>query len=258
LVVSIWGVEVAFIIDALSFFVAAAIIATIPIPQSYDETRKLPLLRTGLANIAEGWSIIIRTPAVRRIVTAKALWAFSGGGLVFLIVLVGDEIGFSNLAAGLGLLFAARGIGTGIGPLIGRVIFTDRTKWIGIIGWMVVVSGLSYTALSFLGWTPWIALLITLAHAASGANWVFSTVLLQESSEDEWRGRVFSVDFMLMCIVHALSALVASACVEHFGFSLRATILGFAISQVVVGLLWVAWMRVSVRSEAQRATSAIS
>ena len=36
------------------------------------------------------------------------------------------------------------------------------------------------------------------AHAASGANWVFSTVLLQQRTIDAYRGRVFASEMLLV------------------------------------------------------------
>ena len=43
--------------------------------------------------------------------------------LVFLIVLVGDNIGVEDFAIGIGVMFLARAIGVGIGPLISKALF---------------------------------------------------------------------------------------------------------------------------------------
>ena len=55
-----------------------------------------------------------------RLVFAKSIWTIGGGGLVFLIVLVGDNIGVGDFAIGVGVMFLARAIGVGVGPLVSR------------------------------------------------------------------------------------------------------------------------------------------
>ena len=84
-------------------------------------------------------------------------------------------------------------------------------------------------------------------HAASAINWVLSTVLLQERSDDEWRGRLFSTDFLLMTTVNGCSTLVASLMLEYTDITLREGIQLFAILQVLSGMIWVMLMMPSER-----------
>ena len=84
-------------------------------------------------------------------------------------------------------------------------------------------------------------------HAASAINWVLSTVLLQERSDDEWRGRLFSTDFLLMTTVNGCSTLVASLMLEYTDITLRQGIQIFAILQVLSGMIWVMLMMPSER-----------
>ena len=69
----------------------------------------------------------------------------SCGGLagVFL-VLAGNNIDFVGAALGFGIFFFARGVGTGIGPILARQIFKDSEKWPRLIGLLIVVSGMFY------------------------------------------------------------------------------------------------------------------
>ena len=79
---------------------------------------------------------------------------------------------------------------------------------------------------------------------------MLSTVLLQERSEDEWRGRLFSVDFLLMTFVYAFSALVASLLLEYTDLTLRTTVQIFAIGQLLSGFVWVALVTPGERRDA--------
>ena len=156
-----------------------------------------------------------------------------------MLVLLGSEIGLGEVAAGIGLMFAARGIGTGLGPIIARYGLTNREKWALILGWLVSLCGIGYVTIGWLSWGWWIAIAVIFSHAASGANWVISTVLLHERSEDEWRGRMFSTDFLLLTTVNGISTLAASMILEFTDYSLREVIQAFAICQVISGIIWV-------------------
>jgi hypothetical protein len=49
--------------------------------------------------------------------------------------------------------------------------------------------------------------------------WVFSTVLLQMSVPDRFRGRVFSAELALLMIVSALSSYACGYALDHWGAS---------------------------------------
>ena len=52
-------------------------------------------------------------------------------------------------------------------------------------------------------------MLVFISHGSSGINWVLSTTLLQERTEDEWRGRVAGTDYFLLTGMMGFSALGA-------------------------------------------------
>ena len=241
-VVSAFGVEAAFLINALCFALGALMYSTITIPQEPFQPKPGGIWTNTVGNIVEGFQIIISKPHVSRIITAKALWAIFGGGLVYMLVLIGDEIAFGDLAAGIGILFAARGLGTGLGPIFARYVFKNRNIWPFLLGSLVSVCGVAYVVIGFLEWSPWIAVIVVLGHAASAINWVLSTVLLQERSDDEWRGRLFSTDFLLMTTCNGLSTLAASLMLEYTEVTLREGIQLFAFLQVLSGIVWVVLM----------------
>jgi len=237
-----YGVDVAFIIDAISFVIAALLIFTINFPQKEEEKLEGSIIKTGLTNIFYGWKYISSKKEILRLVFAKSVWTIGGGGLVFLIVLVGDEIGVGDFAIGVGVMFLARAIGVGVGPLISRSLFKDRNKWKYLIGLLISISGLFYFIFGLVEWTILSISLIIFSHAASGSNWVLSTVMLQERVPDEWRGRVFATDLLLMAFFNAASAFSASIAVDKDYLSVREAILVFAMLQIIIGLLFTFWM----------------
>jgi len=244
IVVSQWGTDAAFIIDSLTFLLSAILLIPLKIEQKIDENMKGPLLKTAFKNIKIGWNRIYDDKKLLRIIFAKSSWNIGGAGLagVFL-VLAGADIPGYGAAFGFGLFFFARGIGTGIGPIIARAVFKDKNKWPSLIGILVSTSGLFYliVGLTLDYFLPLTILLIIISHSASGGNWVLSTVLTQSWVEDEVRGRVFSMDMLILGTSAAFSTTVAGYLVEYQNLSLKTGFISFSIIMIICGIIFTLW-----------------
>ncbi len=244
IVVEYYGTDTAFIIDAVTFAVSAILLRRLVIPQTIDEDMKGPLFSTTISNIKKGWSRIVSEKRLLRIVFAKSSWNIAGGGLagVFLVVAGSDLDGF-GMALGFGIFFFARGIGTGIGPILARKYLVNQDRWPVLVGLLVSVSGFFYF---LVGWTLDQSLYLTvvlviLAHAASGANWVLSTILTQHWVEDEVRGRVFSMDMLMMSIAFSVSSATAGYLLDIDFYTLREGFLIFSSLMIMSGLFFTLW-----------------
>jgi MFS family permease len=239
------GTTAVFWIDSATYVVSAAFILATRIPQD-TQPADTGLLRSAVREISDGWQHLRTHPRIGRIALAKATWAVSGGALVYMLALLGDRIAPGALAAGIGVLFMARGIGTGIGPIVVRRLFQDRTQWPTVIGGAIAACGASYLAVGLVPWTPTTAgvalvcTIVVLGHAASGGNWVLSSVILQKRTADAYRGRVFSTDWLLVMLAESASILIASLVLEAGWLDLATAFQVFAGVQVACGLLWLA------------------
>jgi len=244
IVVSVWGTDMAFIIDSYTFLLSALLLIPLNFTQNIDPKMKGPLLKTAFSNIKIGWSRIYSDKKVLRIVFAKSSWNLAGAGLagVFL-VLAGSELTGYGAAFGFGLFFFARGLGTGIGPILARALFKDKSKWPSLIGILVTISGFFYllVGISLDIYLPLTVLLIICAHSASGGNWVLSTVLTQMWVEDEVRGRVFSMDMLILGSSAALSTTIAGYLVEYQGLTLRNGFISFSLLMIICGIIFTFW-----------------
>ena len=243
------GVEGVFILDAFTYLVSAWFIYRAVIPQearrsNYVERQKKPSfwedVRQNIGtDIVLGIRYLRDNHHILRPAVAKGTSTIFLGGLVYMLVLVSDSI-LQMGSIGLGLLYAARGIGTGIGPVIARQHFTDERQWVVVMGASIALSGAMYlvVGLTQVWWMMFVFVL--LAHAASGANWVTSTVLLQKRSEDNFRGRVFSTEWLLFTLGNSLSVVVASVLLEWQIVALQTLISLYAVGLMAAGLLWLA------------------
>lgn len=243
-VVSIWGTNAAFIVDSLTFLVGTLFLVNLTIPQTIDESMKGPWLSTGIQNIKSGWRRIRGQPALFRIVFAKASWNIAGGGLagVYLVLMGADVQGF-GAAFGFGLFFFARGVGTGLGPILARAFLKNEEAWPSLVGYLIIVSGLVYFLVGIsVSYALWITvLLVIIAHSASGANWVLSTVMMQQWVEDEVRGRVFSADMLILSVAFSTSTSVAGYLMENTDLGIQNGIMMFATVMVLSGIAFSMW-----------------
>ena len=232
-----FGTQAVFIMDSGTYLVSAYFIYRTRIPQHTE-----PANQAGISHayhqVLDGWRYMIRRPQIGRIALAKTTWALGGGGMVYMLTLLGESIMPAAQATGIGLLFCVRGIGTGVGPIVARNLFENRKTWPALLGICVVISGFFYTSVGTNAALYWIIIAIFCAHAASGATWVLSTVLLQERSEDRFRGRVFASDWLLVLLTDSVSILSASLLLEFQVLSLNAAFSVFAAVQILCGVAW--------------------
>ncbi|WP_018351271.1 MFS transporter [Longispora albida] len=153
-------------------------------------------------------------PRVRALITVKSAVGVGNGVLaVFpLLATVVYKVG----PLGVGALFAARGLGALLGPLLLRGVVLKRQSWL-LPGLAVSMAtyGIAYL---LVGLTPWFWLAIVLvivAHMAGGGNWAMSSLALQREVPDELRGRVFSADVMIAMLAVSFSQSAAGALSDH-------------------------------------------
>ena len=231
----LFGPDAAFVLDSATYLVSAVFILRTAIPQ---ETNLGGGKGTTLAAIRDGWIRMRERPIVGRLALAKAAGAVGVGGLVFLLALVGQLAMPSRPEIGIGLLFAARGIGTGIGPIVARRLFADQSQWPRLIGVLMCITGALYFLVGLGPAILIMAAFVTAAHAASGATWVLSTVLLQQKTVDAYRGRVFATEWLFVMLVDSISIFVAGLLLEYVIRDVYPVVLIYAAVQVVAGTLW--------------------
>ena len=242
LVTDAFGRNTAFVIDSLSFFVSAAFIAAVRIRSSTSTRSKHVSLAdaTGVTDLIEGARYLKSNPRVMALLLVKSGWGL-GGGVLLLLTIYGKQIfpiGRDG-AASIGLLYAARGTGALIGPVIAGMISSGvpRTMRRAI----TIAFFVSATFYLFYAQSPSlvVALICVLgAHSGGSIQWVFSTTLLQMTVPDKFLGRVFALEMALLTLTMSVSTYVTGWGVDHPGLGARrmATVLGIAFA--VPGVVW--------------------
>jgi len=242
LVTAVAGRHVAFVINAASFFVSAYFISR----TRYDSTPpNLPrvagfLALTGIPDLVEGFRYMRARAHVAALMFVKAGWGLAGGVLL-LLTIFGQRVfpvGGST-AAGIGVLYGARGIGAALGPIMLRWILGQQPKALRrAIGPAYFMVGVFYLMLA---WAPalWLAAIAVLfAHFGGSILWVFSTVLLQLEVPDRFRGRIFAVELALVTLASSASSYWTGFELDRGGWSPRMMAFALGILFCVPGTLW--------------------
>ena len=223
LVTAVFGRNTAFIVNAVSFFASAVIIsrtAFLAAPPAVKRPAGLGSL-TGFTDLVDGVRYVLADRHVAALMLVKAGWGMAGGVLLLMAVM-GERV-FpvgGSAAAGIGVLYAARGLGAGIGPILARAWLgqqPDQMRRAIVPSYLLVMC-----FYLMLGWSTTLAvasLAVVGAHAAGSVLWVFSTVLLQLSVPDRFRGRVFSAELGLLMIVSAASSFICGRALDVWGVS---------------------------------------
>jgi MFS family permease len=246
-VTDLFGTDAAFIIDSLTYLVSAALIWRVRLPKREPRPKtRLTLAKSlGVTDTLEGLRYVRQRPRVLALLLIKPAWGL-GGGILTLLPVFGEKVfrlslygALGGAALGMSVLYAARGVGTALGPLLTRRFYSDtREQMQRAIGVSFIVAGCFYVlfggAQSFGLALVWLAL----AHAGGSVLWVFSTVLLQSSVEDEFRGRVFAAELMLMTLAMAASNYAVGEALDGFRVSPRAAAITIGIFFLLPGVLW--------------------
>lgn len=216
LVTGTLGAHAAFLLDSFSFLLSAWLIGSLPLVEGSRQrangnadNEPLPASTTNFgAEMVEGLRFIMRRRDIFLYTFTKALWSL-GGGVLLLLTLYGQQIfplGRDG-AISIGLFYAARGVGAGLGPLIaqrwggGTMRFLQRA-----IGPAFFFTALGYLWISGTQSLTLALLAVLLAHMGGSIQWVFSTALLQMLVPDWLRGRIFGIEYAALTLTTALSS----------------------------------------------------
>src|ERR1051325_7946632 len=179
-----FGRDVSFVVDAVVFLFSAAVlwIMRAKFEEHREHHNQQPPL---IESIRETARYARANPRVLALLTSKGGYGL-GAGVVAMLSVFGKEV-FGAGAFGIGLLFAARGIGALLGPFVVRAIAKRDDLQYASIGPAVLLFGIGYASLGMSKTLLAGSIAILLAHLGGGAQWQTSTYGLQRETPDAIR-----------------------------------------------------------------------
>jgi MFS family permease len=241
-----WGIYPAFVVDSASFLLSAFFILHIHYRHDQSDMGTGRTLHLFTLQYIEGVRYLRENLDILAITLQKAAVALTVSGafqvvqvaLTERVFVIGEGGGTS-----LGLLYAAGGVGTGLGPILVRRFTADRERSMRIailIAYGLISLGLLISAPL---WNFPVLLLGTLFRGVGvGINWVFTTQLLLQLLPDRVRGRVFSTEFAFLTLASAISAALGGWALDSLGLSNSDLLWWMAGLTLIPGILWLAWI----------------
>ena len=243
-VVALFGIQTAFILDAFTFLLSAWFISRIsekPEKPSSKEAKQGP---GGYKNFIEGMRYLFSEPIILGLSLLKTGLAISGG-IMTLIPLHAYQLlsSQSAISMGIGVMYCARGVGAAIGPVLVRKIFGDSPRvlktaisagfFLGAVSYVFMIRSDSLLGAS---------IYIGLATLFGSIIWVYSSALIHMEAEEKFLGRIFSTELGILTLVMGISNWAVGFAVDRLEFSLEAVVFWMAGLFAVPGLLWIGFL----------------
>ncbi|HZQ69684.1 MAG TPA: MFS transporter [Terriglobales bacterium] len=251
-VAALLGRDAVFVINGLSFLASAYFIGGMHFSEPHADASRWLRLRdlVDYTQMIEGFRYVRKHPRLRATIFAKAGLFVIGPSWV-LYTIMGERyfpVKWHDLSPqrgamlGMSMLMAARGVGAMLGPLAASPSAGDRENrlrlWI-LVGY--VADAIGYFGLGFARSVFAACSWIVLAHSGGSVVWVFSTTLLQLSTEDRYRGRVFAADNAISMLTIAVGAFLVSVFLDH-GVSAKTLASAAGVSMLLPATLWAYWI----------------
>ena len=245
ILIALWGVKTAFLLNGVSFLFSALSEMFIHLPQAEHE-KKMRQAGQFAKELREGWDYIRAHAPVRLTITFFALAGIPMGAIMVLkVVLLKDVLGLT--AEQYGLVMTIEGIGLFLGTFAAG---KWGKKWYEITAMIVscAVIGVAYVGLSLVT-TVWLAasFIATIGLASAITNIAYGT-FLQKSVDDHVRSRVFSFDIAIGEIFALASMGAAGFLGDTFGITTTVMACGACVIIMCLGTL-----RLPIYQQIQRA-----
>jgi hypothetical protein len=191
--------------DVCTFFLSAALIYSLTLPRNRPVARApIDLTRT-FTEIKEGWKFIGANPTVRSVMVGLGTGLIGGGMIAPLGPIYANQVLHAG-AAGFGLLLTALGMGLAVG-VVGLSTLQSRVPHTKTFPWAVVGAGVSMLVAVSMGSLGLTMAFIAVMGVCAGSVYVLGFTILQETVDDELRGRTFATLYTLsrLCMLISLS-----------------------------------------------------
>lgn len=239
------GIYPAFVINGLTYLVAAAFLFQIRLENLPLQTKNLRTLHQVIKEYVDGLRYINHHRYLLAISPHKAFIGLLLGS-TFEVVQVSIAEKVFTLGEGgglsLGLMFASTGVGLALGPLALRQWIGDhipRLVWAITFGYLIGGLGLALTAplISY----QWALVGTFMRGVGNGVVWMFTTQLVLQLVPSHVRGRVVSTEFAFSMLVSAAGALLVGRGLDSvLGISGVAWIM--ASLTLLPATLWSLWL----------------
>ena len=237
-VAQLFGARVAFIINAVSYLGSAFFL--MQVRGRFSSPNSPRASNASLRSLTEGFRFLKSHPRILAFSLIKPIWAVSFAAVGLFSVYSYQVYKAGDL--GTSWLYAARGIGSFVGPVLLQAIFVPQTPR----QYALVIAGA--LGLCIIGYGTWAfsviplvgALGIFIAHLGGGNVWTFSRIYVQKETPDHVRGRVLALDAVGFTLGTGVFAYIIGQVASHAS-PMYGVLTGVGTT-LVFGLIWFGYM----------------
>ena len=256
-VAGVIGVYPAFVIDAATFLLSALVIWRMPyrslLAQKGDQS-----LMAGFRQYIEGLAYLRRHLETFAIALQKGILGLLIIGFFQVVQVTIAERHFpigEGASISMGLIYVMSGIGSGLGPILGRNWAKDSERRLRLmIAFGYVCALFGFLIVSTLASLEVVLLGALLRGIGGGLIWVLATQLLLQLVPNEVRGRVFSTEFALYTLFTALSSGITGGLIDTSLGVPGIMQLGAALLLAPI-VLWYVWIFMGGRGKVKAAVA---
>ena len=202
------GRDTAFVCNGLSFLASALALRGLHVHESHHALHA----QGSTVRLRDAFHYLRAHPSTMALLSIKGVWAIAGG-MMLLLTVFGQRVFVSapgdTAARGIGVLFAARGVGAIGGALLARAVQRyDAGRLRKLVPWAYGLAALGYLTLANAPNLAIGALAVVWAHVFGTLLWVLGSVLLQLVVAPEVRGRIFALELALHTFVSAAAIIL--------------------------------------------------
>jgi MFS family permease len=205
------GPNLAYVVNAVTFGVSAALVAMIPARLLQSDR---PIGRGRWSDLAEGYSIVRHSKALRCVLVVWSI-VMAATGIFNVAEVFLAKVSFNAGDFGFGLLWAASGVGLVIGGLAAAPLI-ERNLGAAYVRFLTILAiGMGCTAAAPNVWVG--AAAMVLAGFGNGGAVVANITLVQRGAPDRVRGRAFTLIMSANYAVLGISFVLAGPLTNAYG-----------------------------------------
>jgi MFS family permease len=225
-VIRLWGIQWALGANTVSFFAVIIVLLLITLPRPHADARAVKIL----AAIRSGFRFVRADAGLRVVIQTMSLNTLLAAPFIALVPVMAIKV-LGSGKTGTSVLVTAQGIGAVAAALaIGPLGMRHGVRWIMVRSVGVVPVALIFYALA--PNLPLSAVAILVVGALYLASLSCFTTIAQQRAPSEFRGRVLSVNNVILGTLYPLGATVQGFLADRVG--LRAVTAGSAVVMLVV------------------------
>jgi predicted MFS family arabinose efflux permease len=232
IVAELLSVQSAFIINSLSFFISAWFIYSSKIPHNIEKKTTNSFYN----DIKEGYKFIINSKIILTLILVGMSWGVIGGAYQLFLTYYAEDV-FHSGSTGIGILYTIQGIGIIVGGFIVKnFIGSDDNKMKKAFGLAYLFQGVFFLFFVLSNTLYVGCIMLLFMRIAGGVIIPLDTTLIQNHTEDDKIGKVFSFHYSIYSSLINLSMFVSGILLERISPRVLGGFLG--ILCIFISLIW--------------------